>query len=140
MKSILILTIIALFFTACKKDKLTGDYEKLVGEWQWIESSGGHSGMTFDPSTTNSTRQLVFIKRGRYKVFENGKKSEAGRVIIEPTDNSYADFIMDLKPDLLNKEKAFSEQLFITFVGADTLILYDSCSDCFQHNYIRLKD
>jgi hypothetical protein len=80
------LVIIALmigFLTNCKKTKLTGEYENLVGTWHW---SGGWS------DHGSKDIKLDLKERGRYKLYKDGKKIEHGRLL---KDGKYIKFIKD---------------------------------------------
>ncbi len=81
--SYLSLLLIALLFTNCKKTKLTGEYENLVGTWHWI---GGWA----DNGSTDI--KLDLKERGRYKLYKGGKKIEHGRIL---KDGEYLRFIKD---------------------------------------------
>jgi hypothetical protein len=75
--------LIALLFTNCKKTKLTGEYENLVGTWHW---TGGWS----DHGSTDI--KLDLKERGRYKLYKGDKKIEHGRLL---KDGELLKFIKD---------------------------------------------
>ena len=71
------------FLTNCKKTKLTGEYENLVGTWHWV---GGWS------DNGSNDLKLDLKERGRYKLYKGGKKIEHGRLL---KDGEYLKFIKD---------------------------------------------
>ena len=84
-KLISYLSILAIvgFLTNCKKTKLTGEYENLVGTWHWV---GGWA------DNGSSDIKLDLKERGRYKLYKGSKKIEHGRLV---KDGEYIKFIKD---------------------------------------------
>ena len=76
MKTIAKISVVIILTTAfilsCKKTKLDGDYEKLVGTWHWA------SGWSDDGS---QDYKLDLKEKGKYKLFKGDKKVEYGRLI-----------------------------------------------------------
>lgn len=61
-----------LFFSDCKKSHLVGEYDVLVGSWQWYDGYWDNQDSTF---------KLVFKEKGKYALYKGDKKVEAGRLL-----------------------------------------------------------
>jgi hypothetical protein len=83
-KHIIVLSAIICLLNGCKKDKLTNDYNVLVGTWTTISSMGevGNCGFVIG-TQTNPNLKLTLIEKGRYKLYSGDKKIESGRLIIK---------------------------------------------------------
>jgi len=73
-----LIVILFLSFSSCRKTKLKGDKEILVGEWKWEHSvliktvSMGTSNTLITPMSTNKTYKIIFYKKGKVEFFEDG--------------------------------------------------------------------
>jgi len=91
---LLLLSIITLIFSSCKKTKLKGEKEILVGEWQWTRSEitssylSGEITQIITPYTTDKTYSLRFYKKGKVAFFEDGKSVDKVRIYI-PNQSEY---------------------------------------------------
>lgn len=71
-----------LLFTACKKEKLTGENEKLIGNWTSIMTHGETGGCgTFIEHPENPNFELILEAKGKYKLFQEGERIEKGKLI-----------------------------------------------------------
>lgn len=117
--------LISLLFTNCKKDKLEGDMEQLVGEWEWFESKGscGTKYPNYCYSTPQSegyTLSLKFIKKGKYEKHKNDERIEKGRITYNLT-SGVSLVIVSFQMDFFhNREKEFSAGYLL---DEDTLVL-----------------
>jgi hypothetical protein len=73
--------------SSCKKYRLNGDQEILVGEWEWIRSdmrdlNGGGGDYTIYPATEGFTASIIFAKRNKITFKKDGEVTLEGRVKI----------------------------------------------------------
>ena len=71
MKKSIFLLIIILFCCECKKDNLCYYSSSIIGEWSWLSTCGGFSGLCSTPQTLNSTAKLVFTVDSMYYQYQN---------------------------------------------------------------------
>lgn len=126
-KQILLSVIFTLVLSACKKDKLAGDNTVLIGTWASIPLACGcctSIGIPHDPAL-----KLELLERGRYKLYQNGKKVEAGRLL--DIDGSITFKCLDLgKKYFLNGRK------IVTF-NNDTLNIDHSCEKEYVYTLVK---
>jgi len=128
MNRILLCIVIALSFLSCKKDKLKGDKEILIGNWKWvysIKSERSHCDnptqyTTLNPSSEGVEYSMEFKKKG-YVIFKkNEAENEKFRIVFEEftiSNLQYSGYFRALI-NLNNKE----DNLFVIYVKGDTLI------------------
>ena len=78
-----IIVLMVILFTNCKKTKLTGEYENLVGTWHWVGGWADNGSIDI---------KLDLKERGRYKLYKGEKKIEHGRLVKE---GEYIKFVKD---------------------------------------------
>ena len=77
MKSLLIAFITSFTLFSCRsEDEL--DTKTLVGNWDWVATSGGISGQTETPDSTGKNIILTFTEDDRYSFTTNGTVTEEG--------------------------------------------------------------
>ena len=142
---ILLLILISFLFSNCKKESAGGiafpnsDSKQLVGTWNWVESSGGFSGATINPSTEGYSKQIGFSENGHYYESQNGKEVLILNYSFEENKsiyNSQIEYMIKYKSpsaNMINDVQSFD------FLGSDSLFLSDECYDCYGHLYIREK-
>lgn len=128
-KTLIIFCIISLI-SSCKKDKLEGDKEVLVGKWKWVYSdltlgvcNPPEYNTQINPTSENINYSIEFLKCGKVIYYKNNEKIEKDRIVFntfKTTTNSsltseYYEFGILGDNDL---NKAFSG-----FVKSDTLII-----------------
>jgi hypothetical protein len=125
MKTIKLITCLVTLFTflfivSCKKTKLKGSYEPLVGEWIWISSTGGESGNTTTPATEGYTYKIELLKNGSYIKKKNDSKVGAGKIII---NSNYIEFLSSnfscRKSNEKEKYLIQNNILILTSLGSD---------------------
>jgi len=124
---------IALLFMSCSILSSNSHSPQIVGQWEWVRSSGGIMGETKTPDSTGvPERHLNFnvdqsfsfyradtlVQKGRFSLNEKGEDL----IISYHTADNH--FFMDQR---------------LTFQGNDTLILADECYDCYINMYVRAR-
>jgi hypothetical protein len=77
--------ILILIAISCKKDKLIGEKEILVGTWEWLKTERINSGCAnnfaiLSPLTENTTYQIQIEDNGEIIFFENNSVKEKKRI------------------------------------------------------------
>ena len=120
------------FIIACASSQGTGAKPpKIIGNWQWIETSGGFAGITKTPESTNSIKHLQITKDSIF-YYDNGELSNAQPYKLELAMSQ-----------LSNKnEWQIDETVSKVFVHRQdsTLVLVEDCFDCFSHKYVKMKE
>jgi len=124
--NVMILALIGLSFAACEKTDLPA--KTMVGEWEWASSYYGFAPTLFTPQSEGYERQIEItethfiqhqdgqeIRNEEYTV--TTKEYESGSVVEFIEFNGYKTFIVELR--------------------SDSLLLWDTCADCYEHVYIR---
>jgi hypothetical protein len=113
--------------TGCKKDKLTGDAQSLIGTWKWVKTTGEHTDLT--PDNSGKSKTLEFIEKGKYKILAEGKKIESGRITWENSSlESKQKHIKArfLRNDLFSKKQEFIGDCIIWYGGSDTITIAEN--------------
>lgn len=78
MKKLIFILIGFLFFSGCKKEPLTEEFQPLEGEWECTSVVTGNSSQPIG----GRAHTLVFYKDGTYKIInkQDGGKDEKGRI------------------------------------------------------------
>ncbi len=118
-----------LVFLSCQKtDFPTLEAAKIVGEWEWVVSSGGIAGSTIRAKDVDFTKQIIFKENGKFrKCADNQKDGKGSFEISYVTANEYE---LELENEI--------GPLNLNFWGQDTISLYlKNCADCFADTYVR---
>jgi len=127
MKKILILIVTTLPIFGCfnNDDLITN---QIIGNWIWIQSSGGIDGRTETPESTQTTKKLEITKNLIRTYVNDTLKSEMGyRLEVGESIRGKNSKLIIYKNGSKQSYEIFKKEL----------ILYDNCYDCFQHNYIK---
>jgi hypothetical protein len=128
--SILSIATVMIIASCTKADLPTPESENIIGEWEWVESSGGIAGTLIKASDVDYSKQLVFKENGKYRKCTNDKKDSRGNFEISSST-------IDRYTLTLVKEESFGT-LDLRFSGQDTISLYPKdCNDCFADTYVR---
>jgi hypothetical protein len=123
-----------LFFFSCDTSTSVDSKDKIVGEWIWLQSSGGWSGTPISPQTVGYSVKLVFEEDGGYKEYRNDSLTIESSYTIERkpygSSNKERDFLI---------VKKYYEERLIEFQDSNKLKLIDTCIDCYVHNYFKLS-
>lgn len=77
MKSLVIAFFTFFALISCRnEDDL--DSKTLVGDWEWISSSGGINGQTETPTSTGNSITYSFTEEGKYTITTNGTATDEG--------------------------------------------------------------
>ena len=104
---------------------------KIYGRWKYLYATGGNSGDTVDPTYD----YIEFVHFGIYARLIDNNLLDMGQVIIIEQDASVT--LIDFKPDEEYNAPLLGEKS-VSFIGEDTLLLSDTCADCYTH-YFRRK-
>ena len=130
MKNI-IFTFILITLIGCTKEGDINLSSQLVGKWKWIESSGGIDGRTETPASTGNVITIEFTL-ATMKTFVNGKLESEVRYEIQ----SGSSIRTKEKTDLIVYENGTTHSVVLE---GNSLVLFEECYDCFQHNYLKIK-
>jgi hypothetical protein len=79
--SSIIILIFTLTLSSCKKDKLTGEKDILIGKWRWVYSEHLYNACNgpimieiLTPLTENKNASIEFFKKGKVKFDDNKSK------------------------------------------------------------------
>lgn len=127
MKNYCLLLFIGIFFFSCSNDD-EDSKSKITGSWKWIASSGGIDGRTETPESTGKIIKLEIsnnlVKRYVNEILE----SESNYIIKSENFNGE-------QRDMIYYDNYAINQ--IIRLNEPYLILFDTCADCFQNEYIR---
>ena len=130
----LIILSILLFTLSCDNSTSANTEDKIVGEWIWIQSSGGWTGGIINPDSVGYNIKIVFEKYGVYKEYKDDSLAITSHYVIE--QKQYG--ANSEKRDFLIIENHHVEQL-IEFEDSNNLNLVDNCMDCYVHKYHRMS-
>jgi hypothetical protein len=112
---------------------LTGnEKDVLVGEWEWLESTGGIAGMTTTPASTGETMTVSFGSNGVVELFRNGTRTQSGSFsvqVVEGTDEW--DIVYDTPIFGWDEQRAS--------LSLGRLVLVDPCCDGFVRTFRRIS-
>jgi hypothetical protein len=128
---VLLLILLSLCSFSCNitSPSLT-DY-KIVGSWRWLESCCGFGGDLRTPASTGHNIKIEFTTSHNYYRYDDGLlKRDTYYSISEKTIwGDVVDEVLKIDND---------DEMIIQFNTADTLLLSDTCIDCYRHKYVRI--
>ncbi|PCJ63713.1 MAG: hypothetical protein COA58_15325 [Bacteroidetes bacterium] len=119
---------------SCKDVVLpTPESENIIGEWEWVESVGGLSGLDRrTPESVRETYQLIFRDNGKYRYCIDNEKSDKGTYSIEEKVDSSSSY---LEVSLHGDKSSTS---ILSFQTNDSMSLFPvSCTVCYNSVYVR---
>ncbi len=108
---------------------------QVVGDWTWVEASGGIAGRTLTPASTGVERTIRVLP-GRAELWENGAlvRSTGWQVTVGDPAGSFAGrTVVRWEESLLG---GWNEQR-VDVTGSDTLVLTDGCCDGYSWTFVR---
>ena|SRR5688572_28818727 len=136
----IILTMVLLSATSCKKRELSGEAHTLIGTWQWVGTGGEFTDL--DPDNTGTSKTLEFTENGKYALIIDSKKKESGHITVGEPDPSIPQNHVMLKfvrNDRFSKKQEFPGNCIIWFGGRDTITIRGNRETSHQdyHMYVR---
>ena len=128
MKKILFLTLIVLLTINCSNDDDEEISSNIIGQWNWVKSTGGIAGSTYTPESIGENRKL-FISSDSIKYFSNGDLLSKVKYTIELRD------VYGESRELIVPEHLGTTQFFE--LNKNKLTLIDYCADCFVNEYVK---
>ena len=131
MKQYFLTACIGIVLLSCstEKEEVDPTLPLLTGNWNWIESSGGIDGRTETPETTGNSITLE-ISADSINTYINGELQSTQGYAIE----THESILFGEPREMIVYEDQFRQTILIT---GNRLVLYDECTDCFQHEYER---
>lgn len=128
MKKILFLILIVLLTINCSSDNDREINSTIIGQWNWVKSTGGIAGSTYTPESTGENKILI-ISSDSIKYFTNGDLFSKVKYTIELRD------VYGESRELIVPEPLGTAQFFE--LNENKLTLIDYCDDCFVNEYLR---
>lgn len=134
MKIVLMLCL-TVFLASCEREDvaIAQEYQSIIGEWKWVESSGGIAGLTYKASNIDS-RKRIYNADGTFETFHNDSLESKGtyRIVIGNTirDENQQPLIQYTTTDSSEYTQSFD-------VSAEHLVLFDEFYDGFTNLYTR---
>jgi hypothetical protein len=129
MKKWILILLLASLTINCSNDDENNIDQQLIGEWKWIESSGGIQGETLNPQTTGENRNIE-ITSDKIKYYTNGILTLEFDYYLQKGESIRT----NEKTDLMIYENDRKQSIVL---NENKLILYDECYDCYQNEYIK---
>ncbi|MBA8986468.1 hypothetical protein [Sphingobacterium cellulitidis] len=131
MKKFRILYLIPLIMGCASNQGTSSKPPKIIGNWQWLETSGGFAGIKKTPESSNEIKHLQITKDSIF-YYENGELTSA-----QP-------YKLKLTKSMLNNKDGWllNENPHKVFVQRQdsTLLMQEDCFDCFSHRYVKMKE
>ena len=77
MKKVIFFLVIILSCYGCKKDDTENYSSSLIGKWSWFISCVGTGTGCWTPSSTHTSRNLVFTSESIYSIYQNDTLRES---------------------------------------------------------------
>ncbi len=102
---------------------------QLIGKWKWVESSGGIDGRTETPESTGNAVIIEFTVSTMRKYVNENLESEINyKTYLGPSIRTTQN------TDLIVYKNGTKQSMELY---GNSLILFDECYDCCQHNYLK---
>ena len=135
IKHIIFSTIFILTISSCKKDKLDGDQEILIGTWTSISTVMNCGTIPGQPMNPNY--KLELIEKGKYKLYRGTKKIEEGRLQIKINSITFIEDNLETFQLTKNNSKLNGRQI-LNFSRGDTInIDRNGCNDDYVYRFIK---
>jgi len=113
----------------------TDSREGIFGSWNWKRSVGGFAGEVIDADSVDYVKGLYLGEDFTYKEFINDSTIISSTFTVENREDMNGDTVLAIvvaepHPDI--------PYYTIQYVCHDSLILEDSCIDCYVHKYVRI--
>lgn len=131
----LILLLIIVVTSSCKKDKLTGTYDRIEGEYkyvfseyvssQWLIFWTKSSLVHFDANQLDYSAGIEFDNKGRVYFIIDDAVFLKRRYRIKEQSEYEGRLNMELWVDVNDKDLNINDELHITHFGEDTLVVFE---------------
>ena len=133
--------VLILIVLSCKKDKLIGEKEILVGTWIWDYSIISNVGCTNNDKyiKTNDVYEIIFKEKGKVEFYKNSELVSKHRVVFygfEKNSNGYYTFWIGLDS---KGDKQFIGHVAVNSLSTQTIFPFDSESCMAYTNYFVRK-
>lgn len=131
MRSLIIYTLIPMLviLVGCKKISAPTEESKAIfGSWQYLNSSGGFSGV--GSTKFNSENWIEFTEKGFFRVYKGSKKESQKRFKIELKKSIYT---TELSPAIVYRDGHYETYRVVN----DTLSISDEAYDGFTYRFVR---
>lgn len=119
-----------LVFTSCTILGSDSTKSQIVGEWEWIKSTGGFAGHTVTQDSTGySKQQIHYSDNNDFSFFRADTLVISGRYLIEKDNGN----------PVVKYNTSYPPNQKVEFDNNDILILKDRCLDCYISTYKRKK-
>ena len=117
---------------ACKLPTETDPGELIVGEWIWIESTGGYFGRIYTPETVGYSREIIFKEDGTFLEYQEDSLVVQSQYSIRDDSSGTGG-----KGRVYLVFKHLTIRHSIEFEGAHIVHLNVNCIDCLRQTYSR---
>jgi hypothetical protein len=122
-----------LLFSCGDENPNLDNSNKLLGKWDWVESTGGLAGMIYTPKSTGNSKMLEFNDSICFYYvdakLQNKRKFEIKKI-------KYTNEIDSVNMIEYDNSSILQQ---VTFRSNDTLVLIDNCFDCYVNVYKRKR-
>lgn len=131
MKTYFLLFLVGITFVSCSNDDDSSldTSARIIGNWNWVSSSGGITGAMQTPQSTGNTQRLE-ITSTMITFFINGNFVSESNYTIEIRES----VVLSGTHEMMILDNEFRN--IIQFDG-NNLFLNGDCNDCFASEYIR---
>lgn len=129
----LFLLLVLVWAISCEREDENSTKESLIGNWEWISSTGGIDGRTETPASTGKQVKIV-ITKDSVKVYENSvlKQKNSYKISREKS-------VLDNKiKDMIIYNSGFRDSFMID--SQNQLHLIGDCFDCFASLYKKAEN
>ena len=105
--------------------------DQLVGDWLWLDATGGIAGVTRTPASEGYDQSLRFYESREVELFRDG------------VSQARTDFNYFVGPEGGSDNIGYGQALFgfpssgVELIPGDTLLLIDPCCDGFVRRWVR---
>jgi len=135
LKYFFLLLFTASLLPACQTEEINPETsDSLVGNWQWISSSGGITGQDRQtPASTKIEVTIQFTSDNRFIRYENGIKTQETTYTPQRGKSIYD---VSGQSNLINIDD--SSIRYNYRLENNELYLLEECYDCYTHHYVRI--
>jgi hypothetical protein len=116
------------------------EVKKLLGKWQWLETTGGFGGLAINPQTEKYQYIVEFGKSNVYREWKDGSPHLYCRYQLKKAKSVNVDgqgLLIYFTQGKRREEKALP--VLFSFKGKDTLLLTDNVYDGYTKTFVRIK-